>query len=139
MNFIIYICRPYPPVVIVCGTDWVQEGLLWAPESLGKKIKIFLSFLKHCYECKHVTLLWCDTRTFRKYIALIDPLSKTLKIFEFQKSRFFQQSWEYRFLFKTKSPNKKRSVDLKSALNSTFNYVLHYIWPWLGCGVRSIL
>jgi hypothetical protein len=64
----------------------------------------------------------------RKYIALIYPLSKTLKMFEFKKSRFFNQSWKNRFLLKTKSPNKKRSADLKSAFNSEFNYVLHYIW-----------
>jgi len=82
----------------------------------------------HCYECKHVMLLWCDMSTFRKYIALINPLSKTMKIFEFQKSRFFHQSWKNRFLLKTISPNKKRSADLKSALNSEFNYVPHYIW-----------
>jgi len=37
MNFIIYIGRLYPPVVIVSGTEWVQEGLQWALESLGKK------------------------------------------------------------------------------------------------------
>ena len=84
-------------------------------------------------------LLWCDMSTFRKYIALIYPLSKTIKIFEFKKSRFFHQSWKNRFLLKTKSPNKKRSADLKSALNFEFNYVPHYIWLWLGCGVRSIL
>jgi hypothetical protein len=61
--------------------------------------------------------------TFRKYIALIYPLSKTLKIFELQKSRFFHQSWKNRFLLKTKSPNKKQSADLKSALNFEFKYV----------------
>jgi hypothetical protein len=65
--------------------------------------------------------------TFRKYIALTYPLSKTLKIFEFQKSQYFHQSWKNRFLLKTKSPNKKRSEDLKSALNFDFNYVPHYI------------
>ena len=64
---------------------------------------------------------------FRKYIALIYPLSKTMKIFEFNKSLFFHQSWKNRFLLKTKSLNKKRSTDLESALNFEFNYVLHYI------------
>ena len=44
-----------------------------------------------------------------------------MKIFEFQKSRFFHQSCKNLFLSKTKSPNKKRSADLKSA--SKFNYV----------------
>ena len=65
--------------------------------------------------------------TFRKYIALIYPLSETMKIFEFQKGRFFHQSYKNLFLLKTKSPNNKRSVDLKSALNFEFNYVPHYI------------
>ncbi len=77
---------------------------------------------------KHVMLLWCHMSTFRKYIALIYPISKTLKIFEFQKSRFFHWSWKNRFLLKTKNPNKKRSADSKSALNSEFNDVPHYIW-----------
>jgi hypothetical protein len=58
--------------------------------------------------------------TFRKYFALIYPLSKTLKNFELKKNRF---------LLKTKNPNKKQSADLKSALNSTFNFVPPlYIW-----------
>jgi hypothetical protein len=51
-----------------------------------------------------------------------------MKIFEFNKSLFFHQSWKNRFLSKTKSPNKKRSADLKSALNFEFNYVPHCIW-----------
>jgi CDP-diacylglycerol pyrophosphatase len=51
-----------------------------------------------------------------------------MKIFELKKSRFFHQSWENRFLLTTKSPNKIRSADLKSALNFEFNYVSHYIW-----------
>ena len=51
-----------------------------------------------------------------------------MKIFEFKKGDFFHQSWKYRFLLKTKGPNKKRSADLKSALNSELNYVPHYIW-----------
>jgi hypothetical protein len=51
-----------------------------------------------------------------------------MKIFEIKKSRFFHQSWKNRFFFKTKSPNKKRSADLKSALNFEFNYVPHNIW-----------
>ncbi len=55
MGFIIYIGSLYPPVVIVCGADWVQGGQMWAPESLGKKNKnFFYLFLKHCYECEHV-------------------------------------------------------------------------------------
>ena len=33
MDFIIYIGSLYPPVVIVCGTDRVHGGQLWAPES----------------------------------------------------------------------------------------------------------
>jgi hypothetical protein len=57
-----------------------------------------------------------------------------MKIFEFQKSRFFHQSRKNRFLFKTISPNKKRSADLKSALNSEFNYVpplyMTLTWMW---------
>jgi hypothetical protein len=66
-------------------------------------------------------LLWCDINTFRKYLSLIYPLSQTLTIFEFQKSRFFHQSWKNRFLLETKSPNNKRSAYLKSALNFEFN------------------
>ncbi len=54
-------------------------------------------------------------------------LSKIIKIFELKKCRFFHQSWKNRFLLKTKSPNKKRSAYLKSALNFEFNYVPHYI------------
>ena len=94
-------------------------------QNLKKK---FFSFLQQCYEYQHVTLLQCDMSTFRKYIALINPLSRTMKIFDLKKSRFFHQSWKNRFLLKTKSPNKKRSADLKSALNFEFYYVLHYIW-----------
>jgi hypothetical protein len=37
MNLIIYISRLYPQRVIIANTDWVQEGLLLTPESLGKK------------------------------------------------------------------------------------------------------
>jgi hypothetical protein len=62
-----------------------------------------------------------------------------MKIFEFIKNRFFHQSWKNRFLLKTKIPNKKRSADLKSALNFKFNYVPHHIWLLLRCGMRSIL
>jgi hypothetical protein len=51
-----------------------------------------------------------------------------MKIFEIKKIRFFYQNWKIRFLLKTKSPNKKRSANLKSALNFEFNYVPHYIW-----------
>ena len=82
--------------------------------------KNFLFFLKHCYECKHAMLLWCDMSTFRKYIALIYPLSKTIKIFELKKSRFFHQSWKNRFLLKTKSPNKKRSKESGRIEDGTF-------------------
>jgi len=46
MGFIIHIGSLYPPVVIVCGTDRVHGGQLWAPESLGKKIKKFKFFFK---------------------------------------------------------------------------------------------
>jgi hypothetical protein len=35
---------------------------------------------------------------------------------------------EISIFMNTKSPNKIRSADLKSALNSKFNNVLHYIW-----------
>ncbi len=41
-------------------------------------------------------------------------------------------------LLKTKSPNKKRSADLKSALNFEFNYVPRYIYGFdldVGCEV----
>jgi hypothetical protein len=51
-----------------------------------------------------------------------------MKIFELKKSRLFHHGWKNRLLLKTKSPNKKRSADLKSALNFEFNYVPHYIW-----------
>jgi hypothetical protein len=59
-----------------------------------------------------------------------------MKIFEFRKSRFFHQSWKNRFLLKTKSPNKKRSADLKSALNFEFNYIPPIIYDFdinVGC------
>ena len=67
---------------------------------------------------------------FSVYLCILCyPLSKTMKIFELKKSRIFHQSWINRFLLKTKSPNRKRSADLKSALNSELNYVPHYhIW-----------
>ena len=51
MDFIIYIGRLCPPVVIVTDTDWVQGGQLLASGSFGK------FFLKQCYEYKHVSLL----------------------------------------------------------------------------------
>jgi hypothetical protein len=51
-----------------------------------------------------------------------------MKLFELKKSRFFHQSWKNLFLSKTKSPNKKRIADLKSALNFKFNFAPHYIW-----------
>ena len=54
-----------------------------------------------------------------------------MKIFELKKSRFFHQSWKNRFLLKTKSPNKKRSAYLNSALNFRFNYVPHYIYIYI--------
>jgi hypothetical protein len=44
--------------------------------------------------------------TFRKYIALIDALSKALKIFELQKSRFFIKVGQINFYRKLKAQIK---------------------------------
>ncbi len=53
-------------------------------------------------------------------------------------SWFFTSS-KNRFLLKTKIPNKKRSADSKSALNSEFNYVPHHIWHHVGCEVSFLI
>ena len=76
---------------------------------------------------------------FQKIYCSDISFIKNHKNFWIKESRFFHQSWKNRFLLKPKSPNKKRSADSKSALNSEFNYVLHYIWLWVRHGVRSIL
>jgi hypothetical protein len=81
MDFIIYIRRLYPPVVILTDTDLVQGGASVSHRKFRKKF-FFIFLKKGFYEYKHVSLLKCDKSTFRKYVALIHPLSKTMKIFE---------------------------------------------------------
>ncbi len=101
----------------------------------AEKIKFFYLFLNTAMNVS----MWCyydvtwvlSENKLLRYILY----QKTIKNFEFKKSRF----WINRFLLKTKSPNKKRSADLKSALNFEFNYVHHYIWVWVRHRVRSIL
>jgi hypothetical protein len=51
-----------------------------------------------------------------------------MKIFEFKKVNFFIKVGKIDFYWKLKVNIKKRSADLKSALNFEFNYVPHYIW-----------
>ncbi len=103
------------------------------------------------------------TTTFtRKKTNRTKPVSYNFRLLRLKNSRRFshnlylyilhQKPWKFfnsipkksifssKFIFIKKSESKKkRSTDLKSALNFEFNYVPHYILLWHQCWVQSIL
>ena len=112
MNFKIYFGRLHPPVIIVTDTGWVQGRPY---KVYGKKIKIFKTFFiffLNTSMCRNYSVTWV---LFRKYFALIYPLSKTLKIFELKKVDFFIEFGKNNFLL-------KKRVQIKNGVHISIKF-----------------